>query len=78
MSRHPASQHAFRCQMVRAVVAVPMADLVIAADEPALRNLARSLADWEQSRAMLRAKGYGDIGTSLLEVVNAIPMKVKA
>lgn len=78
MSRNPASQHTFRCEMVRAVMAVPLADLVVAADEPALLNLARNLADWEQSRAMLRAKGYGDIGTSLFEVINAIPEKVKA
>lgn len=72
------SQRAFRCQMVRAVMAVPLADLVVAADETALRDLARNLADWERARAMLRAKGYGDIGTSLFEVVNAIPEKAKA
>jgi hypothetical protein len=64
--------------MVRAVVNAPPAELFIAADDAALHGLARSLADWEQARAMLRAKGYGDIATSLLEVINAIPTKEKA
>lgn len=78
MIRDPDSQHAFRCQMVRAVGAPRPAELFVCADDAALRQLSRSLADWEQARAMLRAKGWGDIGSSLLEVVNAIPAKIKA
>lgn len=78
MNRGSASMHTFRCQMIRAVVAVPPAEVFAAADDASLRDLARNLADWEQARTMLRAKGWGDIGTSLLEVVSAIPEKAKA
>lgn len=77
MNDEPASQHAFRHQMVRAVVGARPAELFMAADDGALRKLSQSLTDWEHARAVLRQKGWGDIGTTLLEVVNAIPEKAK-
>lgn len=64
--------------MVRAVVGCPPAGQFIVADNPALQGLAQSLADLEQARAVLRANGWGDFGTSILEVVRAIPKKAKA
>jgi hypothetical protein len=54
------------------------AELFVVADNKSIDDLSPNLADWEQAREMLLAKGWGDIDTSLLEVVNAIPEKAKA
>lgn len=78
MSRGRAIQEAFSLQMVRAVAGVVPAGQFIPADAAALRGLAITLTDYEQARAVFRAKGYGDFGTPLLEVANAVPEKAKA
>lgn len=63
--------------MVRAVVGTPPAGQYIVADVAALNGLAQVLADYEQAKATLRANGWGDFGTSLVDVVNMIPGRVR-
>ena len=77
MSHQRAMQEAFRQQIVRFVVGCPPAGHFIVADHAGLQGLAKTLADLEQARAVLRANGWGDFGTSILEVANAIPKKAK-
>ena len=78
MSHTRAMQEAFRQQIVRFVVGCPPAGQFIVADDAGLQGLAKCLAELEQARAVLRANGWGDFGTSILEVAKAIPRKAKS
>lgn len=77
MSRGTAIQQAYCLQMVRAVAGHIPAGQYVASDPAALAGLSLSLTDYEQARAVLRLKGWGDFGTSLLEVANAIPERTR-
>jgi len=63
----------YRDQMVRAVLGARPAMLAKEADTAALGRLAQRLAEDEQAMELLRAKGYGKRGMSILDMVQALP-----
>lgn len=63
----------YRDQMVRAVLGTRPAILAKEADTTALNRLAQRLAEDEQALELLRAKGYGRRGMSILDMVEALP-----
>lgn len=63
----------YRDQIVRAVTGRSPA-LVTVADLAALDRIAEHLADSEQAKSELRAKGYGQVGMTMVEVVRVVPM----
>jgi hypothetical protein len=44
-----------------------------AADEAALARIARDLAEGEAAKRILRGKGWGMAGTSIVDVANTVP-----
>lgn len=63
----------YRDQMVRAVLGSRPAILAKEADTTALDRMAARLADAEKALELLRAKGYGNSGMLLHEVVITVP-----
>jgi len=63
----------YRDQMVRGVLGTRPAMLAKEADTTLLNNLAQRLAEAEAGTELLRAKGYGTRGVSLLDMIKALP-----
>jgi hypothetical protein len=63
----------YRDQMIRAVLGTGPAILAREANTTALDRMAARLVDAEEAIAQLRAKGYGERGQTLVEVVRAMP-----
>jgi len=62
----------YKAEMIRAVLG-PGAHAFSAHDSHRLRQLAERLADTEEAQSILRAKGYGWAGMSLLDIVRSVP-----
>lgn len=60
-------------QMVRAAIGTRPAMLAKTADTATLRRMAQTLAENEAAVELLRAKGYGKRGMSILDMVRALP-----
>jgi hypothetical protein len=67
----------YRDQMVRAVLGTRPAMLAKEADTAALDRIAQRLAETEASMELMRAKGYGPRGMSLLDMIKALPQASK-
>jgi len=63
----------YRDQMVRAVLGERPAMLAKEADTTMLERLAQRLAEAEAGMELLRNKGYGKRGMSILDMVKALP-----
>ena len=63
----------YRDQMVRAVLGTRPAMLAKEADTSALNRMAQTLAENEAAVELLRAKGYGKRGMTLLDMIKALP-----
>lgn len=63
----------YRDQMVRGVLGERPAMLAESADTAMLSRLAQRLAEAEASLELMRAKGYGRRGMSLLDMIKALP-----
>lgn len=63
----------YRDQMVRGVLGVRPAILATSADTVLLDRLAQRLAEAEAGVELMRAKGYGKRGMSLLDMITALP-----
>lgn len=63
----------YRDQMIRAVLGSRPAILAREANTTALEQMAQRLADAEEALELLRARGYGMRGQTLVEVVRALP-----
>lgn len=63
----------YRDQMVRGALGTRPAMLAKEADTALLDRLALRLADAELAIELLRAKGYGTRGNSLLDMIKALP-----
>lgn len=62
----------YKAEILRAVLG-PGAHGVKVSDPHRLRQLAERLADSEETQSILRAKGYGAAGMSLLDIVRSVP-----
>jgi len=62
----------YRDQMVRGVLGERPAILAKEADTALLSNLAQRLAEAEAATELLRAKGYGRRGMSILDMVKKL------
>lgn len=64
----------YRDQMVRAVLGGGPAILAKEANTTALEKMSQRLADAEEALELLRGKGYGTRGQTLVEVIKALPL----
>lgn len=62
----------YKAEILRAVLG-PGAHAFKAHDSHRLRQLAERMADTEEAQSILRAKGYGAAGMSLLDIVRSVP-----
>lgn len=62
-------------RVIRIVVADRPAISYPVNQPPALEDLCNLLADCTEAKRVLRAKGYGDVGMTILEIVSALPLK---
>lgn len=66
----------YRAEMLRAVLG-PGAHSAKAADLHRLNQLAEHMAACEEAQTILRAKGHGGPGTSIVESARQVPANVK-
>ena len=66
----------YRAEMLRAVLG-PGAHSAKAADLHRLNQLAEHMAASEEAQTILRAKGHGGPGTSIVETARQVPANVK-
>jgi hypothetical protein len=66
----------YRAEMLRAVLG-PGAHSAKAADLHRLNQLAEHMASCEEAQIILRAKGHGGPGTSIVESARQVPANVK-
>lgn len=64
----------FRDRIIRMVVPDRPASMVIVHQAPALDDACNLLADCTEAKQLLRAKGYGQVGMSVLEIVQLLPV----
>lgn len=62
----------YKAEILRAALG-PGAHAFKAHDPHRLQQLAERLADTEEAQSILRAKGYGAAGMSLLDIVRSVP-----
>ena len=67
----------YRDQMVRGVLGTRPAIQAKEADTALLNNLAQRLAEAEAATELLRAKGYGRRGMSILDMARVLPEACK-
>lgn len=63
----------FRDRLIRIVVPQRPAALVVVHQAAALDDLCNLLADCTVAKQLMRAKGYGDVGMSMLEIAQLLP-----
>lgn len=63
----------YRDRLIRIVVAERPAAMVVVHQPGALDDFCNLLADCADAKELLRAKGYGQVGMSILEVVQLLP-----
>lgn len=68
--------HIYRAEILRAVFG-PAAHVGKVHDIHRLNQLAERLADTEEAQSILRAKGHGSAGQSLLDIVRNVPNEAK-
>lgn len=66
----------YKAEILRAVFG-PGAHGARVNDPHRLRQLAKRLADTEEAQSILRAKGHGSAGKSLLDIVRSVPNEAK-
>lgn len=66
----------YRAEILRAVFG-PTAHAGKVHDMHRLNQLAERLADTEEAQSILRAKGHGGAGMSLLQIVRSVPAEAK-
>lgn len=64
----------FRDRIIRTVVPDRPASMVIPHQAPALDDACNLLADCTEAKQLLRAKGWGQVGMSMLEIVQLLPV----
>lgn len=75
MSRVGDLKATYRHQLVRAVLGERPAECSRVHDAAEVARIAKHLADCEEACAILRAKGWGDFGKSLIDAVKAVPVR---
>ena len=63
----------YRHQMIRCVLGSSLATLPKDANTTILNSMAHRLAENEMAMELLRAKGYGQRGASIVDMVKALP-----
>lgn len=63
----------YRSQIVRAIYGMGPGKIRRVDDETALARIVECLAEADQVKAILRAKGWGVAGTSVVDVANMVP-----
>jgi hypothetical protein len=68
----------YRNKLVNAITGARPCECYVVHDAAALDKMLQQFVEMEQVITALRHKGYGNFGMSMLEVVNAVPERVKA
>lgn len=63
----------YRHQMIRCVLGSSLATLPKEANPTMIANMAHRLAENEMAMELLRAKGYGERGQSIVDMVKSLP-----